>query len=160
MSRFDDIMKLIGYYSESVDLQRMLNGFEGGQFQIETRRGRIIRGEIREMRFSSDERGNHINVELKWARWTLKPYDPIDRHEPKWTLLRDFVEPYVIRINHKRFYFQKKWGRVKTWSELDEPCRFFPVDDHSNLYVCPSGEYKQVTMDWRFKVLFAALLRS
>ncbi len=147
-------MRLIGYYSESVELQKMLHGFEGGQFQIETKRGRIVRGEIAEMRFSSDERGNHISIKLKWVRWTVKP---LDDREVRWLKQRG-VEPCEIKVNHKRFYFQKKWGRVKTWSEIGEPCRFFPADDHTNLYIGPNGEYKQVTMDWRFKMYLVRIL--
>lgn len=135
-----------GYHRDAHLLETLVGRFIGGQFQIETRYGEVMRGEIAHVNVSP----GRVVIGLKWF-YRRTAYLGLWVN-PKTEFL------CVLDIHYTSYYFQDKWNRVKMWSDTGEVCRFFESDDHTNLVKLKNGGCQSICSDWRFAAICTAIL--
>lgn len=121
-------VQIHGYFWDGARLQRILDGFADGQFQLVKRKeGLMFRGEIKSCEVASNG-SKEVVISFNWLceqrnqRWFLKPQPPPPVSSPR------------LNVCFNTYYSQPDEERVKMWGGgWEEVCHFFKKGDHTNL---------------------------
>lgn len=115
-------------------LQKKLERYSGGQFQIETKDG-VYRGKIADIKLSSNPKERRLEVRLDWLCIRRIRNDDFQLRTPVWEEVprQERVSRHCIAVKFKWYYFQRKRSdrneRVKLKTDFNEICRFYRFND-------------------------------
>lgn len=129
-----------GYYGDRKKLEGILKGFDGGQFQMETKEHLLFRGEIANSIAPSSEI-RRVLVSFVWLSERRFVFDENWTLRPKWLLLQqpDGLKSPYLSVEFSYYYRQPDEDRVKMRGTLGEVCHFYKREDHTNLVRMEDG---------------------